>query len=166
MVTIVICIIRTCVLRNERLFSGSSDSLNRARPFPFEIRHIHAHADTHTQCTFRLIVSLLLSLPLPSPSSSPSSLLIFRLKRHRHTKNYAFNMLWYTRFSGMSTTYAKKKYSKLKAKNYAINVHSRCLHIHAHINWISFVEWKENMYYEKQLSENMSGISWKTKKKS
>lgn len=42
MVTIVICIIRTCVLRNERLFSGSSDSLNRAlRPFPFEIRHMH-----------------------------------------------------------------------------------------------------------------------------
>lgn len=42
MVTIVICIIRTCVLRNERLFSASSDSLNRAlRPFPFEIRHMH-----------------------------------------------------------------------------------------------------------------------------
>lgn len=93
MVTIVICIIRTCVLRNERLFSGSSDSLNRAlalRPFPFEIRHMH----TQSECTFRLIISLLLSLPLPSSSTSSSrSLLIFRLKRHRHTKNYAFNML-------------------------------------------------------------------------
>lgn len=51
MATIEIYIIRTRVLRNERLFSGSSDSLNRARPFPFEIRH------TRTQCTFCLIVS-------------------------------------------------------------------------------------------------------------
>lgn len=55
MVTIVICIIRTCVLRNERLFSGSSDSLNRAlRPFPFEIRHMHTQrVNAHSVWSYR-----------------------------------------------------------------------------------------------------------------
>lgn len=129
------------------------------------------HANTHTQCTFRLIVSLLLSLPLPSSlsttASSSPSLLIFRSKRHRHTKNYAFNMLWYTRFSGMSTTYAKKiewsNTASWKPETKQLMFVLGACTLHTHINWSSFVG-KENMQYEKQLSENMSGISWKTKK--
>lgn len=120
MATIVICIIRTRVLRNERLFSGSSDSLNRARPFPFEIRH--RHTDTHTlmQCTFRLIVSFQLSLPLPSSSSQFLILVffgfVFCFTRNVVTpKTMLFNMLWYARtihFSSMSTLFNAKKHEQ------------------------------------------------------